>query len=537
MDISWIRIRMNMKKRIFTLCMMVIVGLLTACGSKKQNDTQADSETTQEIVTTQATTVTETEAVTTQVTTEATTEDIKKGIKIAIDPGHQSPSVDMSAMEPVAPGSSEQKMKATGGTQGRYTGVPEYRLNLDISLKLREALQEEGYDVVLTRENNETAISNAERATLANESGADVLIRIHANGSDDSSTNGALALVGSPDNPYVGNLYDDSYRLADCVLEHYCEETQMKNLGIQNNDTMTGINWSKIPVIILEMGFMTNEQDDYHMQDAEYQASMVRGIVNGINAYYGVSNEEKSTSGYLDDLEGQLRSDVQASGLKEENVSIYTYNLASGTYAQMNSKPMQSASLIKLYVAGCAYENMDVLESQESYSGETGDLMKKMITQSDNDATNTLVTRLGSGTAENGMQKVNEYCKKYDFTDTSMGRLMLDFSSSKDNYTSVKDCTLFLQKIYQSELAGSQDILGYLKQQERTSKIPAGVPHGVATANKTGELEDVENDAAIIYGDGATYILCVMTDNLQDASVGRSTIVQLSKTAYSYFNN
>lgn len=211
----------------------------------------------------------------------------KKGILIALDPGHQSPDVDMSASEPNAPGSDVMKMKATGGTSGRFTGIPEYQLNLEISLAVRDKLTAQGYDVIMTREDNETAISNAERASLANDQGADISVRIHANGSEDPSSNGALALIGSGQNPYVGHLYDDSSRLAESVLNAYCDTTGMQNLGIQTNDTMTGINWSKIPVIILEMGFMTNEQDDRNMADEAYQKKMVEGIVAGINSYYG----------------------------------------------------------------------------------------------------------------------------------------------------------------------------------------------------------------------------------------------------------
>ena len=146
---------------------------------------------------------------------------------------------------------------------------------------------EQGYDVVMTRNDNETAISNAERATLANEAGADISVRIHANGSEDSSVNGALVLIGSQNNSYVGNLYDESYLLGETLLNSYCEITGMKNLGIQTNDTMTGINWSEIPVVILEMGFMSNQQDDLNMADETYRQKMVEGIVKGINKYYG----------------------------------------------------------------------------------------------------------------------------------------------------------------------------------------------------------------------------------------------------------
>lgn len=210
----------------------------------------------------------------------------KKDFLISIDPGHQSPEVDMSEKEPNAPGSEVLKRKATGGTTGKYSGIPEYQLNLDISIMLRDSLEAQGYDVILTRENNETAISNAERAIMANEAGADIALRIHANGSENVNVNGALVLIGSQENAYVGSLYEDSYRLGELVLNAYCTSTGMKNLGVQVNDTMTGINWSEIPVIILEMGFMTNKQDDLNMENTEYREKMIEGIVQGINDYY-----------------------------------------------------------------------------------------------------------------------------------------------------------------------------------------------------------------------------------------------------------
>lgn len=143
--------------------------------------------------------------------------------KIAIDPGHQGSWVDMSAQEAMAPGSSETKAKATTGTEGRFSGVPEYELNLRIALALKSELISRGYEVVMTREDNDTAISNQERAQLANDSGAEACIRIHANGSDDSSVSGALAMAPSEQNPYVGNLSAESVRLSQCVLDSYCE--------------------------------------------------------------------------------------------------------------------------------------------------------------------------------------------------------------------------------------------------------------------------------------------------------------------------
>ena len=207
-------------------------------------------------------------------------------LTVAIDPGHQGNWVDMSEKEPSAPGSSEMKAKATTGTQGSYSGKAEYELNLEISLLLRDELEKRGYRVVLTREDNDTAISNAERALLAYEEGGDIYVRIHANGSEDPSVSGALAMVPSPANPYVGDMAENSYLLGESILNAYCEKASFSSLGVQYYDNMTGINWSKLPVMILEMGFMTNQSDDLRMADASVQKLMAEGIADGIDTYF-----------------------------------------------------------------------------------------------------------------------------------------------------------------------------------------------------------------------------------------------------------
>lgn len=217
-------------------------------------------------------------------------EEKKEQKKIAIDPGHQSPKVDMSDKEPLGPGSTEMKAKATGGTQGKFTGVPEYELNMNISRLLKTELEKRGYQVLLTRQDNETAISNKERAELATKWGADIYVRIHGNGNEDSSVHGAMTMVPSRENPFVSHLHEKSYALGEAVIQAYCDSCGMKNNGVQLFDNMTGINWSSVPVIILEMGFMTNETDDKNMQNAEYQERMVQVIANGIDNYFAAGN-------------------------------------------------------------------------------------------------------------------------------------------------------------------------------------------------------------------------------------------------------
>lgn len=208
-----------------------------------------------------------------------------KGRKlIAVDPGHQSKGD--SRLEPSGPGSNTKKARAAGGTTGKYTKVPEYKLTLTIALKVKEELWNRGYEVAMTREKNDVNISNKERAELANASGADICIRLHADGAASSSASGASALYPSAKNKYVSGLSKQSKALSKAVLDAYCSVTSAKNRGLSARDDLTGTNWSEIPVTVLEMGFMTNKQEDKKMQTSEYQDKMVQGICDGIEAYY-----------------------------------------------------------------------------------------------------------------------------------------------------------------------------------------------------------------------------------------------------------
>lgn len=205
---------------------------------------------------------------------------------VCIDAGHQR--YGSSATEPNGPGSGTMKARVTGGTTGRTTGVPEYQLTLDIALKLQAELEARGYTVVMTRTTHDVDISNMERATVANNAGADITIRIHANGSENIGISGALTMAPSESNPYCAYIANESQYLSRCVIDQYCAATGMANQGVSITDTMTGINWCQMPVTIIEMGYMTNPSDDVNMQDPAYQNNMVIGIANGIDAFFAL---------------------------------------------------------------------------------------------------------------------------------------------------------------------------------------------------------------------------------------------------------
>ena len=275
--------------------------------------------------------------------------------------------------------------------------------------------------------------------------------------------------------------------------------------GYQNGNVLTG--WQ-------EMGY-----GDYYFDSA---GTMVTGqIVDGrylgssgkVVDFYELSNNLKSyLYGAAYDGEDWAVSII----FKDEILDIYSHQ-------------MQSASVMKLFVMGTIYDNY--AEMIQLYGQDVVDAnLYSMITVSDNDAWKRLRAFLGYGDEEAGCRRINNWAVTQGYYDT------YNSSAAYQNYTSTHDSAKIIYDMYNHRFSYSEAMLSLLRQQTRTWKIPAGIPEGVPTGNKTGELENCENDAAIVWAPYGPFMLSVMSYNVQYTGYAQAMIRQIASAVYDWLS-
>jgi len=275
------------------LVVTVVLGVMTAIKDGKENKdkTQGATNTTVTPIPTSSAEPTGDPSATpspkpTETPTPAPTEApaATGGHTIAIDPGQQKSQ--MSDKEPIGPGASDMVAMMSYGATSTTTDKREYEWSMEFALRLKEELLARGYDVVLTREENDVKISNAERAKYVNGTDAEIYLSLQADAASNTEAKGIYTQIPSQSNAYVGNLYADCKRLAKVIQNNLIAETGTKDRGVQENDKVAAINYSEIPVAVLQLGFMSNEEEDKNLWSKEYQDKMIKAICDGIDTYF-----------------------------------------------------------------------------------------------------------------------------------------------------------------------------------------------------------------------------------------------------------
>ena len=201
-------------------------------------------------------------------------------ITIVIDPGHSSTGT--SGNEPVSPNSSTTKLKDGLGATGSYTNIPEHKTNMSVALLVKKELTSKGYNVILTKQDVAESKSNIERADVGNKNNADLVVRIHADSAENSSISGASMHV-SGNNEYTSSFYKISKSYGTTILNTYVDEIGIKNRGVIERNDLTGFNWSKVPVVLIEMGFLSNKEDDNFVSNTANHPKIAKAISDGID--------------------------------------------------------------------------------------------------------------------------------------------------------------------------------------------------------------------------------------------------------------
>lgn len=202
---------------------------------------------------------------------------------VVIDPGHQE-KANLN-LEPIGPGATEKKYKVTDGTTGVVTKKRESVLVLEAAVMLKEKLEAKGIQVLMTRTSHDVDISNKERATFANDHQADLFLRLHADGSENQAQKGFAVLTPAEGNTYTKEIYAESLQVSQIIVKKMKENSQVKVNGIKFRDDLSGFNWSKVPGVLLELGFMSNPEEDQKLSDTQYLGPLLQSVTESVEEY------------------------------------------------------------------------------------------------------------------------------------------------------------------------------------------------------------------------------------------------------------
>ena len=207
---------------------------------------------------------------------------------VVVDPGHDR--LANLRTEPIGPGSATRKIYDGGGTHGVVTGIREPDLTLAVSLRLRTLLRRAGVRVVMTRTRTAgKSMGNIARARIANGAEARLFLRVHADGSASSLARGTHTLTPALHAGWTDDVYAASHRAAGLVQTELVRALGFHDRGIQELSDYTGFNWADVPVILVELGFMTNPTEDRALARPAVRERAAVGLCRGTLRFLGLA--------------------------------------------------------------------------------------------------------------------------------------------------------------------------------------------------------------------------------------------------------
>ena len=202
------------------------------------------------------------------------------GLVIGVNAGHQK--TPNYTQYPIEPGSSKTSAANKSGTRGKFSRTEEYVITLQISLKLEKLLVENGAQVVMIRRSNNVKLTNIQRSTIMNNAGCDLALNLHCNGSGSPDVSGISTYYRAK-----GNWVNESAMFARELQNGMLAATGAKNEGTHKSYNYMSLNYSTVPALMIEMGYLSSKVEDPLLNTDEYQMKLAQGLLNGIQSAFG----------------------------------------------------------------------------------------------------------------------------------------------------------------------------------------------------------------------------------------------------------
>ena len=259
---------------------------------------------------------------------------------ICLDPGHGTPAAVGRQVEPIGPGSRTMKIKDGGGAAG------EAAVALAIATRARELLVERGYRVAMTRTAPTIHLGdgngNIARARFCNRRHAALMVRIHADGSGDTSLHGVSTLVPALHRGWTDDIYASSLRAGRAMQRAVVSATGAADRGLVQRADLTGFNWANVPAVLVETGFLSNPAERRRLQSSAYQQRVARGLLAGVAAFVALP---KRQSGELPRISSAAARPRSWTALRRSSTSAGPVTSSTGVSAASNSS--RSSTIVR----------------------------------------------------------------------------------------------------------------------------------------------------------------------------------------------